>query len=138
MRLQRLLTHRDLLIDSALWTAAGVSAATTLVFSLFKGPPGASVLPDYVLHASAYAVTTLCLLLAAVWRPGRDEGMSRFGALPLAAALLAAGIMIEFIQGAFAARDAQVSDAVADAVGIAVALGVHGLLRAAPRRSART
>lgn len=122
------------MVDRLLWAGAGLSASATLVFSLLVTPPtGGGAVSDDVLHGGAYLVTCLCLLLAAVWRPGRGDGVWPSRGVALGAALLAAGALLELGQGAFTTRQPQVSDVVADAVGIAVALGVHGLLRVGGR-----
>jgi VanZ family protein len=118
-------------MESALWALPASCAALTLWFSFGAPPPGASLFPDAdkVGHAIAYFATTLSFLFAAVWRPGAGEG--RFPRLgwwfPVAA--IAAGGLIEILQGMTATRTAQSSDLVAEIVGTAAAVTVHAAVR---------
>ena len=56
-------------IDVVLWGAAILCGAVTLWLSLVSVPPGTTAFggADKVEHAAAYLVTTLLVLLAAVW-----------------------------------------------------------------------
>jgi VanZ family protein len=114
------------LVDVGIWLIALVATAATLWFSLGPTAPGHGF--DKALHATAYFVDTLAILLALVWRPGRDK--RRFeSALWVALAVLAAGGLIELVQGGFAHRDAQFADWIADAVGIGLAVLVFAAAR---------
>jgi VanZ family protein len=115
------------LIDAAIWLVALASTGAILWYSLGPEPPGHGV--DKGLHAIAYFINTLAILLAVVWRPGREDRRLREWSIPIAACVLVAGGLIEIAQGGFADRDAQVTDWVADAVGVALALLTFTLLR---------
>ncbi len=83
---------------------------------LFKGI-------DKLQHGLAYFVTSLLLLLAAVWRPGRGDGpFARWGVW-VVAALIAAGAGIEIWQS-FIGRDAELGDWIAEIVAVGLAWGV--------------
>jgi VanZ family protein len=115
------------LIDAAIWLVALASTGAILWYSLGPEPPGHGV--DKGLHAIAYFINTLAILLAVVWRPGREDRRLREWSIPIAACVLVAGGLIEIAQGGLADRDAQVTDWVADAVGVALALLTFTLLR---------
>jgi VanZ family protein len=121
------------MIDRGLWALTAACAASTLWFSFVVSAPG----PDKLGHAIAYFTTTLSLLFAAVWRPGR--GIGRFPRLGgwFALAAIAGGVAIEILQGMTATRSAEVYDVMAEAIGVAAAFAVHGLIRRqlAPRRT---
>lgn len=86
---------------------------------------------DKVFHGTLYAATVLAYLLAAVWRPGRGEGRFPWTVPWILAGALAAGIGMELLQGAFFGRDAEIGDAVADAVGELAGFVSWMLVRAA-------
>ncbi|MGZ8611892.1 MAG: VanZ family protein [Actinomycetota bacterium] len=119
-------------VDVAIWAVALGALGTTLWYSLGAAPPGTGT--DRQLHALAYFVDTFAILLAVVWRPGRDTDR-RVGAwtVVIALALLALGAVIEIAQGRFAGRVAQLSDWVADAAGIVLAVAAFGVLRVLAR-----
>ena len=117
---------RSPLVGVAIWLVALVAIAATSWFSL--GPTAPSEGFDKALHAIAYFVDTLAILFALVWRPGR-EGRRFESALWVAIVILAVGGLIEIVQGRFADRDAQFTDWIADAVGIALALLVFAVAR---------
>lgn len=120
------------LIDAAIWLVALASTGATMWYSLGPEPPGQGA--DKGLHAVAYFVSTLAILLAVVWRPGRDDRRMKDLAIPIALCALAAGGLIEVAQGSFVGRDSQLADWAADAVGIGFALFLFTVLRKAIRR----
>ena len=119
------LRSRDVWIDAVLWAAAFVCAFLTLWWSLVSLPPERHLFRDIdkVQHGLAYFVTSLLLLLAAVWRPARGDGpFARWGAwVPVA--LIAAGAGIEIVQS-FIGRDAELGDWLAEIVAVALAWGL--------------
>ena len=122
---------RSRALDFMLWLLAASSAATTLWFSFMAAPPGATLFAgaDKLGHAIAYFVTTVCFSFAAVWRPGRGEGPFPTAGLWLPAAAVAAGIVIEFLQGLTPSRAPEAADAAAEIVGAASAVALHGFVR---------
>ena len=131
MSTSRVSTRTDRAIDAALWAAGLLFAGITLVYSLVVTPPqgGALAISDKSLHIASYFATCLCLLLAAVWRPGRGDGPFPTWGLRGAIALVAAGAAIELVQAAFTSRQAELADVMADLIGVSAALLMHGLLR---------
>jgi hypothetical protein len=119
---------RPTAIDVAIWIAALAALGATLWYSL-GAPPHADRLlgSDKVAHALAYAVDTLLLLFAVVWRPGRPQALVAW-TVPILLGVATLGAAIEFMQ-ATVSRDADPFDWVADLVGIAAAAIVFGLLR---------
>ena len=115
------------IVDAVIWLIALGAIGATLWYSLGPEPPGHA--SDKDLHAVAYFVNTFAILLAVVWRPGREDRRPRDYSTPIAACVLAAGGLIEIAQGAFAGRDGQLTDWVADAAGVALALLTFTLLR---------
>ena len=118
-------------IDAYLWAAAGLCVAVTLWLSLVERPPGTAAFggADKVEHAFAYFVTALLVLLVAVWRPGRGEGILwRFEWWVLSAMVLAGGA-VEIAQS-FVGRRAELADWVAEIVAVACAALVLHALRA--------
>jgi len=115
------------LIDVILWAFAIVATGVTVWYSLGPRPPGHG--SDKDLHAVAYFVNTLAVLLALVWRPGRAPRRYDGWALPVALGILMLGGVIEIAQAGFADRDAQFGDWIADAVGVVLALGVFTGMR---------
>ncbi len=124
-------TH-DRLVDALLWALTFASAGLTLWLSLGPVPPGASAFPaaDKVFHGVAYFVTTLLFLFAAVWRPGRGPGpLARFGSIVMLA-VIGAGLLVEYLQGALTTRrGAELGDWVADMAGVLGAALTHWLVR---------
>jgi VanZ family protein len=125
-------TRHDRLVDALLWVLTFASAGLTLWLSLGPVPPGASAFPgaDKVFHGVAYFVTTLLFLFAAVWRPGRGPGpLARFGVFVMLA-VIGAGLLVEFLQGALTTRrGAELGDWIADMAGVLGAVLVHWLVR---------
>ncbi len=125
-------TSHDRLVDLLLWALTFASAGLTLWLSLGPVPPGASAFPaaDKVLHGVAYFLTTLLFLFAAVWRPGRGTGpLARFSPIVLVA-VIGAGLLVEYLQGALTMRrGAELGDWVADMAGVLGAALVHWLVR---------
>ena len=129
----RTITRADRLIDGALWLASALFAGSTLAFSLVIAPPEVSAFTpsDKALHVIAYFATGLSLLLAGVWRPGRGDGPFAEWRLRGAFAMLAVGASIEIVQAVFTARQAELGDIAADAIGVGGALLAHALIRRA-------
>jgi len=127
----RVSSRTDRAIDAALWAGGLLFAGITLAYSLVVAFPqgGDFEISDKSLHIASYFATGLCLLLAAVWRPGRGDGPFPTWGLRGAVALVAAGAAIEFIQGAFTSRQAELADVLADLIGVSAALMLHGLIR---------
>ena len=120
------------LIDAAIWLVALACTGVILWYSLGPDPPGHGV--DKGLHAIAYFINTLAILLAVVWRPGRDDRRLKALAIPVALCVLAAGGLIEIAQSSLVDRDSQLADWAADAVGVGLALLMLIALRWATRR----
>ena len=124
--------RRGRFIDLLLWlTTAGLSLLT-LVFSFGLSAPGAGTFAfaDKIGHGLMYFATFLCLLLAAVWRPGRGDGSFPTMALPFAIGVVIAGTAIEVLQEvATGGRHAEVGDVLAEAVGAFGALAIHARMR---------
>ena len=130
--------RRDLIIDVSLWTITAIFASLTAWFSLIAIPPGVDLIPmeDKGLHAVSYFATTLSLLFAAVWRPGRGEGPFPNLARWIFLAAVGAGIAVELLQG-LTIRTPDVADVIAEAVGAGAAVLVHWLTRWAFSRGQR-
>ena len=122
--------QRERGIDVVLWAAAVLCIAVTLWLSLWAVPPGASVFggADKVEHAVAYFATALLVLLAAVWRPGRGDGVLARWEWWLVGAMALAGGAVELIQGRIG-RDASLGDWAAEILAVACAAGVLASLR---------
>jgi VanZ family protein len=120
------------LVDGGIWLIALIATGVTVWYSLGPRPPDHG--SDWEWHAMAYFIDTLAILLAVVWRPGREVRRFDALALPVALAVLLVGGLIEIVQGRFANRDAQVRDWLADAVGIGVAVLLFTALRWAIRK----
>jgi VanZ family protein len=131
MSTTRVASRADRAIDAALWTAGLLFAGITLTYSLAVTPPQSEALSisDESLHIAAYFATGLCLLLAAVWRPGRGDGPFPTWGLRAAVALVSVGAAVELAQGLFTSRQAELTDVLADLIGAGAALGLHELLR---------
>jgi hypothetical protein len=123
---------RERTIDALLWVLAAASAGLTLWLSLGPVPPGAGAFPgaDKAFHGLAYFVTTLLLLFAAVWRPGRGRGpLARF-APALILAMVCSGLVVEVLQGMLTERrELEIADWVADTAGVLTAAALHTFLR---------
>lgn len=125
---------RERRVDAALWALTAALVVVTLVFSLGASAPGAGSfsLADELGHGAMYLATVGCLLLAAVWRPGRGDGRWPGAAAAIALGALFVGLAVEAIQElATADRHAEVGDVVAEAVGIAAAWAIHAWARRA-------
>ena len=128
---------REAVIDVVLWVAALVCACLTLWWSLVSLPPERRLFSgvDKLQHGLAYFVTSLLLLLAAVWRPGRGDGPLARWEVWVAAALIAAGAGIEVLQS-FIGRDADLGDWVAEMVAVGLSWATMAALRSWSRRRA--
>lgn len=124
-------SKRDRALDVALWFTAVLCALLTLWFSFGASPPGAGLFTnaDKVGHAIAYFATTLSFLFAAVWRPGRGKGRLPAAGYWFPVVAVAAGIVIEILQGLTPSRSAQVGDVLAEVIGAGLALAVHAAVR---------
>ena len=120
------------LVDAGIWLIALIATGLTVWFSLGPTPPDHG--SDWEWHAVAYFIDTLAILLAVVWRPGREVRRFDGWTLPVALAVLLVGGVIEIVQGRFADRDAQFRDWIADAVGIGLAVLLFTALRWASQR----
>ena len=145
---------REARIDVFLWAATCVCAFVTLWWSLAQLPPARELfralwwslvsLPserhlfrffDNIEHGLAYFVTSLLLLLVAVWRPGRGDGPFAKWGVWVPVALIALGGAIELLQSHIG-RDAQMGDWVAEIIAVALAWATVAALRAWSRRRA--
>jgi len=120
------------MVDAIVWILAFSAAALTLGLSFGPRPPGTSAFPeaDKVWHFLAYFVTTSLLLLAAVWRPGRGPGPFARHEWLLAPAVLLTGALIEVGQESFTStRRGEVTDWLAEVLGVLFALALNWLLR---------
>lgn len=120
-------------IDAALWALAGVLLVSVVVLSLIPRLPVGGPGPiDLLLHAAAYAPTTLSLLLAGVWRPGRGEGPFPKLTVSFIAGILALGMILELVQafGLAGVREGEIADALANGIGVGAGAGVWALARA--------
>ena len=122
---------RERLLDLGLWLLTAACAFATLWWSFLSPAPGAHLFPesDKVGHAMAYGSTLLCFMLAAAWRPRRGDGPFPRSAFPVAIIAIVLGIVIEFLQGTYFHRNAEVLDVVAEAVGSFAAFAVFSLVR---------
>jgi VanZ family protein len=120
------------LVDAGIWLISLIATSLTVWYSLGPRPPDHG--SDWEWHAVAYFIDTLAILLAVVWRPGREERRFDAWALPVALAVLLVGGLIEIVQGGFAHRDAQFGDWIADAVGLGLAVLLFTALRWATQR----
>ena len=112
-------------LGPATWAVAGFATALTLWFSLGPAPPGPG--SDRALHAGAYVVDTLAILVAVVGRPGRRPAPDVWIA-PIAIGIVLLGGAIEIVQGGLG-RDSQLTDWIADAVGAVVGVLLFVVVR---------
>jgi VanZ family protein len=124
-------TSRERALDVVLWLVTASCAAATLWFSFGAAPPGATLFPgaDKLGHAIAYFATTLSFLFAAVWRPGTGEGRFARGGAWFPVAAVAAGVMIEILQGLTPSRTPEARDVAAEILGASLAVALHRLVR---------
>lgn len=119
------------LVDVVIWAFAIGAIGLTFWYSLAAAPPGQG--SDRQLHAFAYFVDTLAILLAVVWRPGRRGDRVAGKTVVVAVGLLGLGGLLEIAQSRFVDRAAQFTDWMADAAGIGLAVVVFALLRTLSR-----
>ena len=126
-------------VDIFLWAAALLCGGVTLWLSLATIPPGTRAFEgaDKVEHAFAYLVTTVLVLLAAVWRPGRGDGPLARWWWAVLAVMVAAGGAVEIAQS-FVSRDVELADWVAEIVAVSLAWGVLVVWRRASASSGET
>jgi VanZ family protein len=122
---------RERRLDIALWIATLSCACATLYFSFGPWVPFSGLFPgaDKVEHALAYGTTLLCFMLAADWRPRRGDGPFPRTAFSVAILAIAAGIVIEWLQGRYFHRDPEVLDIVGDMIGSFGAFAIFTILR---------
>lgn len=127
------------LIDRALWILTILCIVATVWFSFGAPPPGVTLFPyaDKIEHAIAYFATTLSFLFAAVWRPGRGPGRWPWMGLWFPVAAIAAGALIEFLQGMTPTREAQALDLIAEVIGTMAAVAIHSTIRRISRPGPR-
>lgn len=121
------------LIDGGLWGLSIILMAAVVALSVVPQPPIGGPRPiDLLLHVAAYAPTTLVVLLAGVWRPGRGTGPFPRLTVGFVAGVLAVGTLLEVVQalGWAGPRQGEVADALANAVGVGLGAGLWALLRA--------
>ena len=119
-------------IDRGLWGLALIAFAITAYASLLRNTPDLLDIPDQdkVGHAAAYFAVLLPLLFAAVWRPGRGDGIFPGGTPWLAAGLLVVGVGFEGLQALVTTtRSPEALDVGAEVLGVAAAVGVFRLVR---------
>jgi hypothetical protein len=125
-------TARARRVDAALWALTAALAVATVVLSLGVSAPGVGSfsIADELGHGAMYFATVGCLLLAAVWRPGRGDGPWPGAALAIAIGAIVVGLGVEAIQElATARRHAEVGDVAAEIVGVLAAWAIHARAR---------
>jgi VanZ family protein len=122
-------------VGPALWAFAVGTTALTIWFSLASAPP--DVGSDKDLHALAYLVNTLAILLAAGWRPGARSAASFGWTAVITLGMLALGAALEVVQKYFG-RSTDRQDWFADATGIAIAVLVFIAVTVAGHRRRRS
>ena len=124
--------HRRRLIDAALWASTAGFALITLLFSFGSSLPvtDSFALADKFGHGLLYFASFLSFLLAAVWRPGRGDGLFPGKGLLFALGVVAAGVAVEVLQEvATTDRHAQLGDVLSETIGAFAALAVHAWMR---------
>jgi hypothetical protein len=122
---------RDRGSDFVLWIIAFASAGPTVALSFVGEPPGSQIVGlDKVEHAVAYFMTTVVVLLAGVWRPGRGAGPWWRFRRWVAGGILIAGALIEVLQATVMThRNGDVRDWFAGAAGVTLAVATVAALR---------
>jgi hypothetical protein len=125
-------------VDVLLWCAAFGTVIGTIAYSLGPVPAALNEFPlaDKVFHACAYGAITFTWLLAAVWRPGRGDGVIPKDGPAVVICAVLFGLAIEVAQH-FVDRSADVFDGVADAMGALVGLAIWAAIRALSRETPR-
>jgi VanZ family protein len=116
---------------SALWLLSAGILISVVLLSLGPDPDVTSGLWQTVGHAVGYGLLTVSLLLAASSSSGRAHRPLRYRAVPIVAATIGLGVLIEVAQHLMG-RDADPLDALANATGVLIALGAWLLLRRRP------
>jgi hypothetical protein len=123
---------RERRVDAALWALTAALAVLTLVFSLGVSAPGAGSFSgaDKVGHGAMYFATVGCVLLAAVWRPGRGDGRWPGASAAIVVGAVVVGLAAEAIQEiATSSRHAEMGDVIAEVAGVAAAWAIHAWAR---------
>lgn len=108
------------IVEVALW-AALLALLLSGVFVALQPEPDFPFL-GVLLHTLGSATLTALLLLAAVWRPGRGDGIYPKGEFWAAGAVLGMGILVELLQALWSqatSLEASPVDVVLDAIGVA-------------------
>jgi VanZ family protein len=118
------------LVEILVWLVAFGTVAATIAYSLGPAPAALNEFPlaDKVFHICAYAAMTAAWLLAAVWRPGRGDGIVPRDAPAFVVCAVLLGAAIEIAQD-FGDRSADPFDALSDAVGAILGLAAWAGLR---------
>lgn len=118
------------------WLPAAGFATLIFSFSHQSSPPGATLGPDYILHAIAYGIFGLTL----VWgmTAGLRGPLTGGGAFACWTIATLYGILDEFHQSFIPGRTATWSDVAADSVGAGLAVGAAFLVLRAFREQWET
>ena len=129
-------SRRSPAAEISLWVVAFLATAAVLWLSLQSSETGPlSDAPDKVIHFGGYALLTLSLLLAADWSPRWGSGAFPGSAVRIAITVFVVSGALELLQAAVPGRDTEIYDAVANALGAALALVIWRVMRAAPART---
>jgi VanZ family protein len=122
-------------VDSVLRAGSVVLALAIVGLSLGPAPEEPTFdISDKVIHGLAYFSLTLAVLLAWVGRPGRLAQPLQV-ALSVTLVIVSGGLLVELAQS-LVSRQTEILDALANALGAGLALGLWALvMRASPERS---
>ena len=124
------MSTRDKGIDAALWILCLDCLALIAWNSLGDSPAAFSIQhADKVLHATSYFTLAFLVLLAAVWRPGRESNLDGWTGRGVIVGVTAIGVAIELAQGLVFDRTADASDAIANLFGSFLAWGLWRMMQ---------